>query len=349
MMRSALLQSAAHWLGAGAVDGALFAVVVWLASVTLLRRSTERVVALAWLAALVKFVVVQPLEMRAVPLRLAVARPGDAAPGGPGYGWLAIIYGVVVALLLTRMVVRQSRLRRRVAGFSRAEIPLMTAVGKAAATLGLAGLPDVRVSEEPLAPFTLGPWRPTLVLPRWICAPGARLDAVLLHELAHFARGDHWVLWFERLVATVFFFWPPVHWVSAKLDQARELACDERAIRRGALAPAEYGLHLVDVVAAARGQRAMGGALAIGSGSGRLERRIDRLLAASWGQRTSWREGAALTVLAVGLFVGLRPAHAPDPIAPPAAKGYPVGGACDGSAMSKYVPEPPEVACASRR
>lgn len=348
-MRSAVLESAAHWLGAGAVDGAIFAVVVWLASVTLLRRSTGRVVALAWLAALVKFVVVQPLEMHALPLQLGVDHPGDPTPAGAGHGWLVVIYGVVVALLLARMVVRQSRLRRRVAGFSRAGVPLLTAVRKAADTLGLAGLPDVRVSEEPLAPFTLGPWRPTLVLPRWIGVPGPRLDAVLLHELAHFARGDHWVLWFERLVATVFFFWPPVHWVSAKLDQARELACDERAIRRGALAPAEYGLHLVDVVAAARGQRAIGGALAIGSAPGRLERRIDRLLAPGGGQRTGWREGAALAVLALGLFVGLRPAHGPDPIAPPAAMGSPVVGSCDGSAMSKYIPEPPEVACASRR
>src|SRR6185312_14939220 len=117
----------------------------------------------------------------------------------------------------------------------------------------LHALPDVRVSADEVAPFSIGPMRPIVVLPRFLCEPGSqRLHAVLLHELAHVARRDHAVLWFERAVRSLFFFWPPVHFISRKLDEARELACDERAIARGGLCPIEYAGLLVDVVALTR-------------------------------------------------------------------------------------------------
>src|SRR4029077_10579002 len=129
---------------------------------------------------------------------------------------------------------------------------LVECVRAAARRLPLASVPEVRVSDAPIGPFPVGPARPTLVLPRWLCEPGARLDAVLLHELAHLARRDHWVMWFERAVVTLFFFWPPVRWVSRKLAEARELACDEHAIQRGGFCAADYGRHLLEVVSQAR-------------------------------------------------------------------------------------------------
>lgn len=37
-----------------------------------------------------------------------------------------------------------------------------------------------------------------LRLTRWVCEPGPRLHAVLLHELAHLERRDHFTIWIER-------------------------------------------------------------------------------------------------------------------------------------------------------
>jgi len=340
----------ARWLGAGVLDGTLFAALAWLASVTLLRRSSGRVLASLWLVVLVEFVLLRPLELLAV-LSLEGLAPGALLSPGPpragaaagpllashSGGALVLAYGAVVSFLLVRLMVRQRRLRRRVRALRLAEPAVLAQVQVAASRLALARVPEVRITDAPLSPFTLGPLQPTLVLPRWLCLPGARLDAVLLHELAHLERYDHVLIWVERVVASLFFFWPPVHWVCGKLDEARELACDERAIQRGAFPPVEYGQHLLAVVALARERLAVGGALSIAGSAWRLERRIDRLLQQAWSQRPRWLEGVALALLAVCSLLGVRPAQ--PPLVPSAAPGVLVDLA--GAAASSVEPDGP--------
>jgi hypothetical protein len=104
----------AHWLGAGALDGTLFAICAWLASVTLLRRSTGRVLSLLWLSVLVGFVLVRPFQVQGVP-RLPPYRVVDAVRTHalePSDAWLAYGYAAVVLLLLSRLVLRQRQLWR---------------------------------------------------------------------------------------------------------------------------------------------------------------------------------------------------------------------------------------------
>lgn len=51
-------------------------------------------------------------------------------------------------------------------------------------------------------------------------------DAVLLHELAHWARRDHWVRWIE-IVATTLYWWLPPCWLARReLREAEEQCCD---------------------------------------------------------------------------------------------------------------------------
>lgn len=51
-------------------------------------------------------------------------------------------------------------------------------------------------------------------------------DTVLLHELAHWARRDHWVRWIE-LVATSLYWWlPACWWARRELRKAEEQCCD---------------------------------------------------------------------------------------------------------------------------
>jgi hypothetical protein len=122
--------------------------------------------------------------------------------------------------------------------------------------------------------------------------------------------------------------------VSGKLDEARELACDERAIQRGCLSPAEYGRHLVDVVTATRGRLALGGALAIARTPLRLERRIDRLLDEPWSRRAGWIRTAALALLAAASLVALAPAREVEARMPGPLTSSPAGESCYGSAVS---------------
>jgi beta-lactamase regulating signal transducer with metallopeptidase domain len=52
------------------------------------------------------------------------------------------------------------------------------------------------------------------------------IDALLLHELAHFSRGDHWVRVLE-LVAYVVYWWNPVVWWACRqIEAAEEQCCD---------------------------------------------------------------------------------------------------------------------------
>jgi len=241
-----------------------------------------------------------------------------AHPGGHAAWWTAAAgaYAVGVLLLLARMLASQRRLRRRIASYAPAEPAILARVRAAAAALSLLTLPEVRVADAPLAPFTWGPLRPKLVLPRWLCVPGERLDAVLLHELAHLERGDHRWIWLERAIVTLLFFWPPVHWVSRPLDLARELACDERVIQRGGFSIASYGAHLIQVVLAARDRLGIGGALAIGRSPSRLEQRIDRLIEQDGARRSRWLEATALLLLSAASLTAIRPAPQLAPAVP---------------------------------
>ena len=57
-----------------------------------------------------------------------------------------------------------------------------------------------------------------------------QLQAVLLHEMAHIARRDHWVGVGQR-IATVLFWWNPlVHWTCDEISELREEICDNYVV-----------------------------------------------------------------------------------------------------------------------
>ena len=315
-----------RWLATAAFDGTLFAALCWLMSVTLLRRAGGRVLALLWLAALLRFVVWRPLELHAVPLE-AVLRDAPQRASAATASWFACGYAAILSAIVLSVLVRQHLLLRSVVELLPAEAAISACVRVAAQQLALSRTPSVRVTTQSVPPFCVGTLWPTLVLPQWLCEPGPRLHAVLLHELAHLERRDQFAIWVERAVVCLFYFWPPVHWVTRKLKEARELACDERAIERGAFDTSEYASHLLEVVARSRGRVAYE-ALAIGRTGTRLERRIDQLLEDGSPRKPSLRHDAVLIVLLMAALVGFRP----QPAAPSVADRRPASfddGGCD--------------------
>jgi beta-lactamase regulating signal transducer with metallopeptidase domain len=75
----------------------------------------------------------------------------------------------------------------------------------------------------------------------WTLGPAARLlfpakllerldneqrSALLIHELAHFRRRDHWVRWLEMAVMAVYWWHPVVWWARRELHEAEEQCCD---------------------------------------------------------------------------------------------------------------------------
>jgi beta-lactamase regulating signal transducer with metallopeptidase domain len=51
-------------------------------------------------------------------------------------------------------------------------------------------------------------------------------SALLVHELAHLRRRDHWVRWIEMAVMAVFWWHPVVWWARRELHEAEEQCCD---------------------------------------------------------------------------------------------------------------------------
>jgi beta-lactamase regulating signal transducer with metallopeptidase domain len=93
----------------------------------------------------------------------------------------------------------------------------------------------VKFSSSRLEPGLVGILRPVILLPRGIeqqLSP-AELKAVLAHELCHWRRHDNLLAAIHMLVEALFWFFPLVWWLGARLNEERERACDEGVLAGG--------------------------------------------------------------------------------------------------------------------
>jgi bla regulator protein blaR1 len=111
----------------------------------------------------------------------------------------------------------------------------MRAIVHAASPLSL-GLPICVVSTPArLEPGVFGIFRPALLLPEGITSrlTAAQLRAVISHELCHVRRRDNLAAAVHMLVEALFWFYPLVWWLGARLIDERERACDEEVMETG--------------------------------------------------------------------------------------------------------------------
>jgi hypothetical protein len=81
-------------------------------------------------------------------------------------------------------------------------------------------------------PMVVGCLKPVLLVPVGFLnsLPPDDIEAILMHELAHIRRGDYAVNLVQRVVELVFFFNPPLLWISGVLRKEREHCCDDIAV-----------------------------------------------------------------------------------------------------------------------
>ena len=108
--------------------------------------------------------------------------------------------------------------------------------------------PGVQIRVAPVStPIVWGWLRPVVLLPReaqdW---SGERRRFAIAHELAHLERRDHWSALLALGAQALYWFHPLVWWLSAKMAEQRELACDNRVLSSGAQ-PFEYADFLLDI------------------------------------------------------------------------------------------------------
>jgi len=84
-----------------------------------------------------------------------------------------------------------------------------------------------------MEPGVVGFWRPVLLLPSGIeddLTP-RQLAAVLTHELCHIRRRDNATAAVHMIAEAIFWFYPLVWWIGARLVDERERACDQDVLR----------------------------------------------------------------------------------------------------------------------
>jgi hypothetical protein len=111
---------------------------------------------------------------------------------------------------------------------------------------------DLRIARDERGPLALGLVRATILLPpsarRW---PLERRRTVLLHELAHVARGDCRSQALAHIACALYWFNPLVWLAARELRRERERACDDLVLRQGTRA-SDYAACLLEVARAAR-------------------------------------------------------------------------------------------------
>lgn len=95
------------------------------------------------------------------------------------------------------------------------------------------------------SPLVVGLFRPTIVLPTHILDQSEELAMAVAHETAHIQRRD--VLWQAVLSLTscVFWFLPPVYWISNLAKGEAESACDQAVLTSIGTSPGQYARFLV--------------------------------------------------------------------------------------------------------
>lgn len=239
----------------------------------------------------------------------ALTSAKQAEEGGSYSLWVFAAYILGLAMMLVRVMMGyrwSSRIRRE--GQQVRESNWPEALTTAVKSMKAKTVPLMVWSENVVSPVVTGFFRPVIVLPVSFMSglPMSQAVAILSHELAHLRRYDHLAVFLQRLVEAIFFFHPVVWFVSRRLDQEREKACDDLVMKAGG-DPGEYARTLV--LCASEQNATL--ALAAASGS-KLEERVLRILGQP--EKTSVRMNCggwmtiAITMVAIGM-VSLTPAN----------------------------------------
>ena len=192
-----------------------------------------------------------------------------AGIGGMAIRLLMGLYGSQ-RLRMTAQPVEEARLQQ-----------VMSRLGK---QLCLKVNPVVAYSTRVTTPLVVGVIKPAILLPASILTQLSteQVESLLMHELAHIRRYDHWVNLLQRTIETVLFFHPAVWWLSHKVSIEREHCCDDLAIRWGS-EPCDYAETLVRLseIRTCRNDLSYGGVAALaakGNRPSQLQGRVRRVL-----------------------------------------------------------------------
>ncbi len=182
----------------------------------------------------------------------------DAAIGGPSLVSFASLLRLGAAIWIAGSAAMLALLARRAWQFrtfvelaARPEPKWQARVDRLARRAGMASAPQVLLVENVVSPMLWGLGRRARLL---FPAPLARrlddeaCDGLLLHELAHYARGDGWVRLLELSVQALY-WWHPLVWLArGEIEAVEEECCDAWALEHQAGTRRQYAEALLATV-----------------------------------------------------------------------------------------------------
>lgn len=166
-------------------------------------------------------------------------------------------------------------------------------------SLGMKGEVGLVISSGKIEPTVCRVWKPVIMLPESIAEHlnDVELKAIMVHELVHIQRRDNLIGNLQMAICALVWFHPLVWFISRKLYDEREQACDERVLEICAL-PEAYAASILKVVRFSYGWKVAG---LTGAGSGtNLRRRIENIMSTD-----SMKRNATGPRLVVGTLLGL--------------------------------------------
>jgi beta-lactamase regulating signal transducer with metallopeptidase domain len=233
--------------------------------------------------------------------------PVEIATSAPLWGsvqWLLAVWVSGAIVVVTVQLLRLIRLWQFMNHSTPAPIWLDRLVRQTSVRLGVRP-PKIIVTPVLCSPLVCGLGRPRLL---WPASLGDQLsrqsrETVLLHELAHLRRRDHWVAWLELAAGVIWWFNPLVWYVRHQLRENAELACDAWVVGVLPTGRRAYAQALIEVTEFVSYAAAATPAVAMGNVARRtLERRLTMILR----ERTAYRLPLiAATLIGVSLLVVL--------------------------------------------
>ncbi len=164
---------------------------------------------------------------------------------------IAAAWAAGCAVCLVVLVVRVRRFWKSLALTVLAPREVQVRCGALAGQIGLGRAPQVRFANAAIGPSLWAFSRPALILAPeslWQRLDAAQQDALLVHELAHLRRRDHWVRLLE-VAATLICWWHPVVWYARRrLHEAEEQCCDAWVLASLPAVADGYAAALVEAV-----------------------------------------------------------------------------------------------------
>lgn len=244
----------------------------------------------------------QPAQAAQSTQRTQATQPTQA-PAVPWFAWVLPLWALGTVLVGSWFALQHGSVRYLGSRAKPEGDPdVLRRVERARKQIGLERSVHVLRGSDADMPMTWGFSKAVLLLPRSMPAwPEARQRDVLLHELAHIKRFDHWTQLAAQIACALHWFNPLTWYAARRMLQEREHACDDFVLNTGAR-PSDYAQHLLDVARSMRTRRVGAAAIAM-AGRATLPDRLRAVLEPRRSRRgTGWWASATVFALAL-LFV----------------------------------------------